>query len=47
MAGGEQCQQEEQDFTGGLLGFPGGKSEQGAGCFGVVTSPEVIPGCWI
>lgn len=44
MAGGEQ---EEQEFTGDLLGFPGGKSEQDAGCFGVVTSPEIISGCWI
>lgn len=47
MAGGEPCQHQEQEFTGAVLGFPGGKSEQDAACFGVVTSPEIIPGCWI
>lgn len=47
MAGGERCQREEQGFTGGFLGFPGGKSEQDARCFGVATFPELIPGCWI
>lgn len=47
MAGGEHCQQQEQEFTGDILGFPEGKSEQDARCFGVVTSPGIIPACWI
>lgn len=45
MVGGEQSQQEGQGFTGDLLGYPGGKSEQDARCFGAATSPELIPGC--
>lgn len=37
MAGGEHCQQQEQEFTGDILGFPEGKSEQDASA--LVLSP--------
>lgn len=47
MAGGEWGLQEDQGFTGGLLGYSGGKSERDAGRFGAAITSELIPGPWI